>query len=61
MGFTYGSSTGWLYTEWPIEPNEEFTITFHIHDTADAILDSEVILDRFIFVKDPDPGTGPVV
>jgi hypothetical protein len=61
MGFTYGSSTGWLYTEWPIEPGEEFAITFHIHDTADAILDSEVILDKFVFVGDPEPGTGVVI
>jgi hypothetical protein len=61
MGFTYGSSTGWLYTEWPIEPGEELALTFHIHDTADAILDSEVILDKFVFVGDPDPGTGVVI
>ena len=57
MGFTFGSSTGWLVTEWPIEPNEEFTITFHIHDTADNILDSEVILDKFVFVTDVNAGT----
>ena len=61
MGFTYGSSTGWLVTEWPVEPGETFTITFHLHDTADSILDSEVILDKFVFVRDADPGTGPVL
>ena len=60
-GFTYGSSTGWLYTEWPVDPGEEFSITFHLHDTADSILDSEVLLDKFVFVGDPDPGTGVVV
>jgi hypothetical protein len=61
MGFTYGSSTGWLYTEWPVEPGEEFDLIFHIHDTADAILDSEVILDKFVFLQSADAGTGPVV
>jgi hypothetical protein len=57
MGYTYGSSTGWLVTEWPVEPNEEFTITFHLHDTADSLLDSEVILDKFVFVTEADAGT----
>lgn len=61
MGFTYGSSTGWLATEWPIEPGEEFAVTFHIHDTADSILDSEVLLDKFVFVKSAEAGTVPVV
>ncbi len=61
MGFTYGSSTGWLVTEWPIEPGQEFTIIFHIHDTWDELLDSEVILDKFIFIEEANPGTAPVV
>jgi hypothetical protein len=55
-----GSSTGWLKTEWPIEPNEEFTVTFHIHDTSDGVYDSEVILDSFLFVGTADPGTTPI-
>jgi hypothetical protein len=57
MGFTYGSSTGWLVTEWPIEPNEEFTVVFHVHDTADSLLDSEILLDKFVFKTDSDAGT----
>jgi len=57
MGFTYGSSTGWLVTEWPVEPGEEFSITFHLHDTADSLLDSTVLLDKFVFVSEVDPGT----
>lgn len=61
MGHTYGSSTGWLKTEWPIEPNEEFTLIFHIHDTADSLFDSEVILDGFTFLTQVDKGTAPVV
>ncbi len=61
-GYKYGSSTGWLYTTWPIEPSEEFEIIFHVHDTADAILDSEVIIDKFIFIEESEEaGTGPVV
>jgi hypothetical protein len=48
-GAAYGSSTGWLHTVWRIEPDEEFTLTFHIHDTADSTRDSAVILDRFQF------------
>lgn len=59
-GHLYGSSTGWLVTEWPIEPEEEFRITFHIHDTSDARRDSEVIIDKFLFVGTPEPGTAPV-
>jgi hypothetical protein len=47
-----GSSTGWLQTTWPIDPNETFNITFHIHDCSDGIYDSEVILDSFQFMYD---------
>ncbi len=42
-----GSSTGWLITRWPIAPGETFTLTFHIHDAADAIYDSAAVLDGF--------------
>jgi hypothetical protein len=59
-GFTFGSSTGWLKTAWPIEPGEEFTLTFHVHDTADGILDSEVLIDKLLFVGTSDAGTVPV-
>jgi hypothetical protein len=52
-----GSSTGWLATRWTIEPGEEFDIIFHIHDTADSIYDSTVLLDRFLFMGQVDPGT----
>jgi hypothetical protein len=63
-GNAYGSSTGWLVTQWLIDPGEEFDVIFHIHDTYDARWDSEVILDKFVFVENPpEPGTisGPVV
>jgi hypothetical protein len=60
-GSGYGSSTGWLITTWNIEPGENFQLTFHIHDTSDHILDSEVILDNFRWYATPvEPGTGHV-
>ncbi|MCK9459454.1 MAG: choice-of-anchor L domain-containing protein [Proteobacteria bacterium] len=56
----YGSSTGWLQTSWPIDGGEMFSLTFHIHDTGDGVFDSEVILDAFEFLKDPEQGTVPI-
>lgn len=61
MGFTYGSSTGWLVTTWPVKPGEELTLTFHLHDTADSFLDSEVIIDKVVFVNNATAGTVPVM
>ena len=55
-----GSSTGWLETQWPIEPNEEFELTFHIHDTGDGIYDSAAIIDRIVFLENVVPGTNGV-
>jgi hypothetical protein len=59
-GSAYGSSTGWLQTSWPIEGGEMFSLTFHIHDTSDGVWDSEVVLDAFEFLKDPEIGTVPI-
>jgi hypothetical protein len=56
----YGSSTGWLHTVWRIDPGEEFTLTFHIHDTFDSTNDSAVILDAFQFHRSFQAG-GTVV
>jgi hypothetical protein len=58
-GDTHGSSTGWLLTSWPIEGGETFRLTFHLHDTGDAVFDSEVILDAFQFLMKEDQGTQP--
>jgi hypothetical protein len=56
----HGSSSGWLTTEWPIKPNEQFTLVFHIHDTSDGIFDSEVIIDNFKWLTGPfTQGTKP--
>lgn len=58
-GDSHGSSTGWLLTSWPIDGGEIFELTFHLHDTGDAIFDSEVILDAFQFLMKEDQGTQP--
>lgn len=53
-----GSSTGWLTTTWTINPGETFELTFHIHDTADEVEDSAVLLDHFRWVgTGAKPGT----
>ncbi len=52
-----GSSTGWLTTHWPIEPNEEFELVFHLHDTSDGVFDSATILDSLQFFDQPAAGT----
>jgi hypothetical protein len=54
-----GSSTGWLRTTWPIAPGEQFSVTFHLHDTSDGIYDSQVIIDKFQFLKKEGQGTNP--
>lgn len=56
----HGSSTGWLVTEWPVEPGEEFEIIFHIHDTGDGLYDSAVLLDKFLFMGQVTAGTKPL-
>ncbi|MBI5610401.1 MAG: choice-of-anchor L domain-containing protein [Deltaproteobacteria bacterium] len=48
-GFGADGSTGWLRTSWPIQPGEEFILTFSVHDEGDAIYDSLVVLDNFAF------------
>ncbi len=59
-GSTNGSSTGWLTTSWPIQPNETFELIFHIHDTSDGIYDSEVVVDNFQWLTDGfEQGTKP--
>ena len=55
---SHGSSTGWLTTRWPIQGGETFELVFHLHDTADSLYDSEVILDNFHWLSEPFvPGT----
>lgn len=56
-GAAFGSSTGWLNTQWTIDPGEEFTLIFHLHDTADFYRDSAVIIDNIRFVTGVQSGT----
>ena len=57
-----GSTTGWLRTSWPIEPNEEFTLTFRIQDSNEFGNDSAVIIDNFRWQARPvTPVTKPIV
>jgi hypothetical protein len=55
-----GSSTEWLTTTMPVTPNDTFKLRFHIHDMADSIYDSEVIIDNFKWSASPvTQGTFP--
>jgi hypothetical protein len=56
----FGSSSGWMQTSWPIEGGETFTLTFHVHDTSDAVYDSGVLIDAFEFLPYWAKGTNEV-
>ncbi len=56
-GTLYGSSAGWFVTDWAIDPGESFSLTFQIHDSVDFSRDSEVIIDKVVFVENPTVGT----
>ena len=60
---TLGGATGWLTTQAPIEPGEEFTLELMIWDAGDGILDSSVLLDHFEWIggsASSPPSTQPV-
>lgn len=46
-----------MSTERPVEPGEDFTRTFHVHDTGDPVCDSEALMDGIQFVDVAKPGT----
>ena len=49
-----GSGTGWLTTSVPLsELDEEFTLTFSMHDEGDGVYDSVGIIDNFQWVANP--------
>jgi len=50
---TIGSGTGWLRTYAPVTPGSDTILTFSIHDEADGILDSCVIIDNFRWLSTP--------
>jgi hypothetical protein len=41
------AATGWLNTQAPIAPGQQFTVRFAIWDMGDEILDSTVLVDNF--------------
>jgi hypothetical protein len=41
------AATGWLQTQAPIAPGQQFTVRFAIWDMGDEILDSTVLVDNF--------------
>ena len=47
---TSGGATGWLTTQAPVQPGEEFTLEFMIWDTGDGVLDSLTLIDKFQWV-----------
>ncbi len=55
-------ATGWLRSQAPVTPGEDFTIRFTIWDTGDSAWDSTVILDNFQWILEGSPGvmTNPI-
>jgi hypothetical protein len=58
----YGAATGWLNTEFKVQPGEVITMRFAIWDSADSALDSLAIIDhvRFRFRDAPPPPDKPM-
>jgi len=57
IGYHMGGSTGWYRTMWPVAPNSVFYLTFSIHDEADGLYDSLVIIDNFRWLFQAPAGT----
>ena len=52
----YGASTGWLNTEFAVQPGEVVTLRFSIWDSGDGALDSLAIVDHVRFrLRDAPP------
>ena len=56
-GFEDHAATGWLETVSPVTPGSEITLRFAIWDMGDAILDSTVLIDKFVFSADEATGS----
>lgn len=46
-GYEQKAATGWLRTTAPVVPGETMTLRFAVWDTADALFDTTVLVDRF--------------
>ncbi len=55
-----GGGTGWVTTQSPVEPGETVTLRFDVHDVADGVYDSGVLVDHFRWSEEEvdDPVTG---
>ena len=60
---TDGGGTGWVTTVSPVTPGEQITLRFDVHDVADGIYDSAVLVDNFAWSEDEidDPTSGAAV
>jgi hypothetical protein len=59
----YGASTGWLTTEFAVDPGEVVTLRFTIWDSGDSSLDSLALIDHVHFrlrEKEPPPPDKPM-
>jgi hypothetical protein len=58
----YGASTGWLNTQFAVQPGEVITLRFAIWDSGDSALDSVSIIDhmRFTLKSEPPPPEKPM-
>ncbi len=56
-----GGGTGWITTRSPVEPGETISLRFDVHDVADGIYDSGVLVDNFRWseeeIEDPNSGS----
>ncbi len=52
-GFEQHGATTWLQTIAPVNPGEEFTLTFGVSDAGDGILDSTTLVDNFQWSAEP--------
>jgi hypothetical protein len=59
---SYGASTGWLNTQFAVQPAEVITMRFTIWDSGDSSLDSVSIIDhvRFHLRSEPPPPEKPM-
>lgn len=56
-GFENHAATGWLETQSPVTPGSEITLRFAIWDMGDPVLDSTVLIDKFVFSAEEATGS----
>jgi len=55
-----GGGTGWVTTQTPVEPGEVVDLRIDVHDVADGVYDSGVVIDNFRWSEEEvvDPKSG---